>query len=240
MTGNLPAIQDKNFTSKFLGKILKNTADGITGTFVTERKEHILAANRIFQGLLNGNFIQTVKTEWDDLKSKGRIKDDYEHTEQHHACLKEMLDFLDQDGPDKTRFEFMKKIFLMAATENVENRESLLPQQYMNLCRKLSSGDIFVLLTTYAVSKTDWKDKRSRSLRTWLDKIKIESGLKDRELVELYERNLIEHKLLTDRNTRVRPQGEVEQGEHCRLTDLAINICKYIEAYDEGDEIAGD
>lgn len=232
MTDNLPAIQDENFTSKFLGALI----EGVTGALVADRKDYVLTASHIFQGALNRNFIQSVKAEWDSYKEKGRIKDDYEQTEQHHACLKEMLDFLDQDGPDKVRFEFMKKIFLMAATEEVQDRESLLPQQYINLCRKLISGDVIVLLTVYKVSRSNWEGNQGKNLRVWLDKIKNESGLKDRELVEVYEKNLIRYKLLTpryDQSGKVNPDGhKIMEYNNCRLTDLAVNICKYIEAYD--------
>lgn len=145
---NLPIISDKDFTSKLFG-LLKNGSisgvQGLSGLFAMERKDMILTAGRLLQGVINWEFLDTLHREWDRLRKDSQIRDDYQKTEQHHACLQQMLDFLDSDKPDKIRFEFMKKIFLSAATEKGQNTDSILPQQYMFISRQLTSGDILLL-----------------------------------------------------------------------------------------------
>jgi len=67
--------------------------------------------------------------------------------------------------PDELRFSIIKRVFLVAATESVSDRNSLLPQQYMKICKKLESGEIMVLNATYFVAKEDWWQQERHSER---------------------------------------------------------------------------
>ena len=98
----------------------------------------------------------------------GKIKDEYQFSEQAQACLEEILDFLDNDSPDEIRFTVLKKVFMVAATETISDRDSLLPQQYMRLCRGLPSGEILILSTAYKMCKEGRHDYRSWNGRIWL------------------------------------------------------------------------
>lgn len=229
MGTELPAISDKNFTSKILDTTL-NLTQAITGIAVSKKGDFILSASRIFQSVINRNFLQTLKSEWDSYKKRGRIKDDYEETEQHHACLQEMLNFLDNDYPDKKRFEFIKKIFFIASTEKVTDRDSILPQQYMRICRSLTSGEVIVLTGTFKIYKSGEWNVKVRGAVSWLEKVAHVSGLKHIELVEFHERGLMEKALLTPR--RGGDNSGIIAGENCRLTKLALELHSFIEAYE--------
>ena len=87
------------------------------------------------------------------VPEEGSIKDDYQATEQHAECLQELLDFLDQESPDQFRFDALKKILLISATEEHSSRDSVLPQQYMKIVRELGSLELLVIITTYALAK---------------------------------------------------------------------------------------
>jgi hypothetical protein len=229
MKTKLPTISDKDFTSKVLEATL-NLTQAVTGIAVSNRKDFVLSGSRIFQSAINRNFLQTLKSEWDSYKQKGRIEGDYEGTEQHHACFQEMLDFLDNDLPDKIRFGFMKKIFLTASTEEVLDRDSVLPQQYMRICRSLSSGEVIVLTATFKIYKSgEWKAD-TQSAVIWLEKVARVSGLKHIELVGLHERSLMDKALLTPRQAG--DKSGIVEGKYCRLTKLAIDIYSFIEAYE--------
>jgi len=228
----LPAKTSDTFdTSNLLGLTIMSLAEGITGVAASERKDLILSLGHLFQRIRSGRFLQTLKNEWDGYRDKGRISDDYMETEQHQECLQEMLDFLDKDSADQIRFSFLKKIFLTAATENPTKRDSLLPQQYMKVCRKLSSGEVLVLQATYEIAKSGHWDPNDTSARNWEVAIAEESGLRYPELVEVHERNLMAKNLITSRTHS--DKSGVTLGQHYRLSDLGYEICKFIESYDD-------
>jgi len=235
---NLVSKEGKDDTSKFLTEVVKGLVEGITGVAASERKDLILSLGHLFQRARSGRFLRTLIDDWDHYREKGRIKDDYIRTEQHQECLQEMLDFLDKDSLDELRFSVLKKIFLIAATETQSSRDSILPQQYMRLCRALNAGEVLVLSATYHIAKHDAAVQKIATLQDtsavkWLATIAKKSGLKTPELVEIHERNLIEKNLLTRRELGDR--SGVGLGKHYRLTGLGYEICQFFESYEGND-----
>ncbi|MDD4681161.1 MAG: hypothetical protein PHP79_09835 [Clostridia bacterium] len=162
---------------------------------------------------------------------KGSIKDDYQYTNQHLTCLQELLGFLENDITDELRFTVLKKIFFVSAAEEILDRDNPLPVMYFKICKSLSSGEILVLKTTYELTKEEaWKEMKTNSATDWLDMISKKAGLIYPELAELYEQELIGKNLITPREHT--DKSGVTKGEHFRLTNLAYNLCRYIEAYD--------
>lgn len=198
-----------------------------TSIAASEKKELYLSVGHILQAIRKGKFLSQFLNEWNQYRDKGRIKEDYQNTEQHYTCIQEMLDFLDSDPPEEIRFDILKKIFLVAATEKVSDRKSLLPQQYMKVCRTLSSGEIIVLSTAYKISKQEYP--KYSAADGWLRKIAEESGLIHPELVEIHEEELMKKHLLSPRVYSDR--SGINVGQHFRLISLGLDICNYIENY---------
>ena len=228
-TDQLPEIPSRD-TGTILDDAYKTLIEGLTGIFASDRKEHVLALGHVLQRLRTGGFLRVLRRELQEYCKRGRIKPDYMDTEQHRECLQEMLDFLDGDGPDQVRFTLMKKIFLVTATETLSTRESVLPQQYMRICRGLSSGEVLVLTSTYARAKAGGALPTSGSARAWLTAIAEESGLKHHELVELHERTLIEKNMLTPRT--LPDHSGIMAGPEFRLTHLGFAVCEFLSGYD--------
>jgi hypothetical protein len=132
--------------NKNTGDVIKDTlvclVEGLTGIAASERKELAFSVGHIFQSLRKGQFLSILLKEWNAYRDKGRIKEDYIGTEQHKACLQELLSSLDKDCPDDVKFQTLKKIFMVAATEKASDRNSLLPYQYLRLCSEMTSGEI--------------------------------------------------------------------------------------------------
>jgi hypothetical protein len=207
----------------------------MTGIAASERRELALSVGHIFQSLIKGQFLSRLGIEWDSYREKGRIKDDYIDTEQHRSCLQEVLAFLDNDCPDEIRFEVMKKVFLVAATETVSDRNSLLPYQFLRLCRGMSSGEVIVLNATYRIAKSGQVPDLAGATQ-WLDAIAKESGLGHASLVEIYEEDLIKKRLLSRRLHSDR--SGVATKPHFRLTSLGFELCDYVASYDSPSEEA--
>jgi hypothetical protein len=229
-----PAAPSPRFdTSKTISRTLTAIAEGITGIASSERKDWILSFGHLLQRLRGSDLLATFINEWNAYREKGKIREDYTQSDQHKDCLQELLDFLDQGSPDAARFAVLKKILLVAATESASNRASVLPQQYMRLCRNLTSGELLVLLTAHEVSKAPPSVKLDtpESAILWLETIARVSGLHHPELVEIHERALIEKNLITPRLYPDR--SGVSMGSHFRLTQLAHELCAFVACYEE-------
>lgn len=232
MADLVPYDKNKDATSRLLRETLRGLVEGTTGLAVSERKDFMLSLSYIFQRARSSTFLHALNEEWQRYREKGRIKDDYSQSEQHQDCLREMLDFLDRDSPDAVRFGMLKAIFLGAATETPSNRDSVLPQQYMSICRTLTSGEAIVLQSTFAIyERGGWSKSTQYPAREWINTIAKESGLESPELVEIHEQKLIEKRFLTNRQHA--DHSGVVIGEHYRLTTLGLGICRFIKTYEQ-------
>lgn len=193
----------------------------MTGVATAEKKDLILSVSRVLQNIRATNLLGLLKNEWEYWKEKGKIKEDYHQTEQHLNCLHELLEFLENDIPDELRFNTLKKILLVAASESLSDRNDILPQQFLAISKRLSSGEMMVLFAAYKLAKEC--DFNYPSSNVWKKDISANSPLKFTALVELHEKNLIELKLIGA------PSFFTKQ---CRLSDLGIEFCRYIEAYE--------
>lgn len=219
-------------TSDMLHTTFYNLVEGITGLATSERRDLILSVGHIVQRLRTTSLLNSLRQEWNHYRDKGRIREDYQYTDQHLNCLQELLEFLDKDIPDEIRFTTLKKIFFVAAQEGISDRNSHLPLHFIRLCKAMSSGEVLVLQTTYEAAKTEkYKDESRFGTRKWLEFIADHSSLVFPELVESFESELIKKHLITD---RVHPdRSGVILGKNFRLTGLGHMLCSYIEKYDE-------
>ncbi len=220
-----------------LDRTITHLLEGFTGIASSKREEWALSIGHILQRLTAGRLLEAFRKEWEDYRKKGRIEDDYESTEQCHSCLQELLDFLDKDLPDEQRFNVLKQIFLVAATEGVSDRDSDLPLQYMQICRKLTAGEVLVLNTAYRIAiKQPNRMSDNMVVAHWQKVIAKESGLTYPELVEVHENGLAEKNLIYKRTPTGRPdidRYEAKVGNHFRLTNFGYAICSYIDHYNE-------
>lgn len=223
-----PRNNDK--TSGFLADTFQNLMEGITGIASSEKKEWYLSVGYLLQRTRNGRFLKTLKGEWDKYRDKGRIEDDYLDTDQHQECLQEMLDFLDNDSPDKTRFTVLKNVFLNTATEEYSSRGDLLPQQLMRICRSLNSTEVLILQACYRLHKKGMAPSR-KSARDWRIAIVQNSDLGYSDLVEsnefpLENKGLIHRRLVPDKS-------QFSQLGHFRLTGLGLRLCEFMAEHDQ-------
>ena len=214
----------------------ENTASGgniqacleaLSGALSLNRQELGLRLGHILQRIRGQGFLGAFAKEIDDLRSKGRIADDYLATEQAQASLQLILNFLDDDAPDEIRFDFVRRAFLAAATESTADRESVVPQEFVKLATRLSSGSVLLFGATYRIAKTQYQPKMDAAM--WLDHMAKESGLEYSGLVEIYELELIDLGLLTDRTHADR--SGIELGAFFRLTNLGMTLSKFVESY---------
>ena len=201
---------------------------GIAGLIASGRGDYIISMGRILQRKRGRHFFTALKEEWNVFVDKGKIKEDYSESEQCEACLQELLDCLDNDSPDEIRFSVLKKLFLSVATEGLSNRDDVLPQQYIRIARTLDSGQVLLLLASLKAARND-RAVIGRDYGTWLERVKAYSGLRYTELIQSNEEGLVSKRLLMPLSSI----GGMNPGEHARLTSLGLELCRFIEHYDQ-------
>lgn len=214
----------KDVALKRMRETYDSLSQALTGIAVSDRKDWALSIGYLLQRARGGQFLRALMREYEKYRDKGKIKDDYAGTEQCQATLQEILDCLDKDSPDEVRFSFLKKLFLSIATEELSNREDVIPQQYMKIARALDSGEVLVLLASYEIAK---KGRDVIDFPAWMHNVRDYSGLKHAELIQLFEKTLIEKKLILP------SFGSMHTAEHHRLTSLGYEMCRFIEHYDK-------
>jgi hypothetical protein len=225
---NVSLQKSKLSTSDVLDQTILSLAEGITGIAASEQTEWLRSVGFLLQRVRSGRFLETFRTEWNAYRDKGKVKDDYIFTDQHQECLQELLDFLDQDTPDQIRFTVLKNIFLTTSSETISDRNSALPQQYMKICRSLTSGEVLVLLAVSQLAK-EGAQLIVNSAVAWHATVAHKAELVDAELVELHEQGLLDKKLITPRKHN--DKSGVDLGDNFRLTGLGVNLCKFMESY---------
>ncbi len=219
-------------TENVITNTLTALLQGLTGIATSDKKDLILSVSHIFQKMRGGQFLSIFLEEWKKYKEKGKVKKDYHFTEQHKACLQELLEFLDKDSPDEVRFTVLKQIFLVAASEQESDRDSFLPQEFMKIARSLSSGEVILLKSNWEIAKSkEAKYRYKRSASEWILDVKEASGMRHKELVEIHEQGLMNKKLLTPRELADR-SGVRLHPQHYRLTELGFELCSFIEKYE--------
>ena len=202
-----------------------------TGVVSADGKDLLVSLGQFVQRARSDNFTRALLAEIKQWKDRGRVKDNYVRTDQFQTNFQELLDAIDKDLLDEQRFGVLKKILMVACSEKACGRDSVLPHEYMQVCRQLASGELLVLFFAYrATKKADFTEKRTGPAINWLKDIADNSALKHAALVEVHEEGLMARRLLTPRAQDDRSGVLLKNN---RLTDLAIGICDFISRYDE-------
>lgn len=230
-TQNRELSIEKIDPSRILDVTFNDLIATLTGILSSNKTDYVLSLGRLFQKYRSTGFFRALLDEMKMYRKKGKIDEGYPNTEQGKACIQEMLDFLDNDSPDEIRFEFMKKILLTIMSEDINDRDSVIPQQLLKISRELSSGEILVLLSAFSIFKDGEVKSEDSNAERWLNKLAEKSGLKYSELVEIHEHNLIDKNLLTMRTYS--DKSGVRLGNYNRLTKMGHAICEYVEQYEK-------
>lgn len=189
-------------------------AEFFTGVACSSRSDWGRSVGHIVQGVIGGRGLSNLQKEVECYIDAGRIKKDFVTSIQGERCLVELLKFLEQEIPDHDRLELLRRIYIVSATEELHNRESPLPLQFMQIARSLTQGEIIVLFTAYRIDRTG-----SSMLREHFDLFVEETSLKYSELVLQHIQSLSEKRLL-------RQDGKM-------MTIMGRAFCEFVSYYDE-------
>lgn len=221
-------LSDPKSLVKFLQQPTIAITETLTGILSSDTSELKLATGRIVQGALKFKLLTQLGKELKILKDKGKIKEDYFATHQQQATLVDLLKFIDEECPDEEVFKALKSIFFTSISKNSSEQNSLKAYHFLQICKQLKSGDILLLKTCYKIFKKREKEPlTTTSASGWISETANQSKLLQ-GMVELYEDNLMQLKLISGRVHSDRTG--VEPGKF-RLTDLGIELCEFITKY---------
>jgi hypothetical protein len=221
-------------TPTILDKTINDLLDGLTGIALSDKTNYVLTASKLLKGLRSGKFLSILNQEWKEMQKKGKISSDFEFDEIYYDSLSEILDYLDNDIPNHNIFNVLKNIFIKSAIE--EQKDDLLPLQFIKIAKELTEGELIVLSTIYRLFKTPslrQEKERLESASNYISLVAHESGLKHNALVEIHEQKLIEKKLITGRHYG--DGSGVRLEPDFRLTSLGKSFCDYVENYKENE-----
>jgi len=193
----------------------------------------VMLPSRIVQTQRNSVFLRDLKNGYERLVEEGKVEKEYSKSEQGTACLQELLAALEQPPVDQVRFNAMKAVFLAAATQTISKVDDILPQLILRTVAALEPGEIVLLGVTFEIAERgEYKTGREiGGVQQWCQYIVSKSNFKATAIVEYYEEKLMEKKLLSGRTHTDR--SGISVGQQFRLTDFAVELCKFLKAGQE-------
>lgn len=210
-------------------------AECLTGLLASDASELKLSTGRLVQASIKHKLLTQLGEEIKKYREKGQIKEDYFATYKEQASLLELLKFIDEDIPDEERFKAMKSIFLYSITNDISSEDKELSYELLKICKKINSGELLVLKVCYDIVNKKpatiiYKNIEDyHNVSEWLSIISKQLGHNLSSLVEIYENNLTELKLITD---RIYPdRSGFGKSKYFRLTTLGLKLCEFITRY---------
>ena len=224
----------------FLKQPAVKMAKALPGILASGRTDLVLSAGRLVQASFEYSLLKQLGQELNHYVEKGKIKKNYFATNKNQVSLYELLKFIDKEIPDEERFKAMKSIFLSSVSKNSSREDEELAYELMQICKKLSSGEILILKAVYNMvnerlrENTEKPDLNATRASFWFTAVASQVGHNMPKLVERYELNLMDLKLITERNQPHNfstPQDTFKKSDYFRLTPLGYKLCEFITRY---------
>lgn len=220
--------QDTVALDKLLQNGSVNLTAALTGFFMTDNSSKVGVAGRIVQAVLKGKFLKQLGQEFEELRQKGKIKENLFENENRIASLLEMLQYIDSELTDQEVFNAMKSIFFASLDQHASEKDEIAAYQILKVCRKLSSGELLVLKVCF--ERIGYlKSNAVYGAGQWLSEVGTSLGFAT-ELVETFEETLIQKKLLSDRAHSDR--SGIKSSENYRLSGLGIQLKEFLDRYE--------
>ena len=222
-------IDNEKSIMNFLQQPTVKIAEVLTGVLSSGMSDHKLSAGQLLQALIKGKLFTQLGRELQKYKNKGEIKEDYFKSDKNRMSFYELLKFIDEDVPDEERFRAMKSIFLKSISKDAKEEDEEMAYEIMQICKKLSSGELIVLRTAYNMVQKNEHNNGLGGAKDWLDIIAQQIGHSIPSLVEVHEEKLMKLKLVSGRTYS--DKSGFERTKYFRLTELGYKLCEFISKY---------
>jgi hypothetical protein len=218
-------LQDPGILEEFLAEPLTFIAETITGALGDGGNGLAIRGGRIVQAILKGNLFQQWAAEFNGLRERGRIPDDFAETKYGFQTWVELMTIIDEESPDADRLEALKAMFFALNKVNATDGERIAAYQMWQVTKGLTSGELFLLKIVYEQQQSYGSDD---NYRTWSTHMARASGHGMTALIDLHEKKLTELGLLSERKFG---DGSGIYSSNARLTEFGIRFCLNIRNY---------
>ncbi len=198
--------------------------EATTGLVELDNRQKLGTLGRIAQSIVHQNFWKQFEKEWNELRTQGRISDDYVESKSCETTFSRMAVSVDTVKVDTESLELIKNIFVNAAMRN--SRDGIV-NHYIDIAKDLSTGEVQILQACYRnlIDKEYVPKNGLHSFESWCQDLAVSSGLAYSALVEKYADSLIEKKLLKKREHS--DLSGFAEGTTCGLTELAVGTMEF-------------
>jgi hypothetical protein len=185
----------------------------------------------VLQRLNEMRFGDAFFIELEEMRSAGRIREDFDQTDAGVSSLREFFELID-GKPDGERFRAFCALFMSANAPDADTNEGIFDIELMGILRRLSAGEMhllsaFLKVRSYTVGSGNF-----------MELLASELGYKSEALVHRNVAALIEEKLI-EQSTWKNLGGAVGEQKHL-LTDLGEALANRIDKYNSFKQNAGD
>jgi hypothetical protein len=230
LTRHLPQdLRSSEAVRAFLSDPLSTTTAMITAALASGREEIVLAGGRIAQAILKGRTFKQLGLELEELRKKGKIREDYADSKYGFNSFVELMTMIESDAPDADKLSAAKAMFVALNSPNAPEGEAFLRFQLFRAVLKLSGSQIVLLGICHKLHKERIYDANAtRTAQNWLNMVAQRIGHRGFSLIELDETALIKAGIITDR--LLADRSAIDPND-ARLTDLGVKLCELIESY---------
>lgn len=219
---------------------LVSLVQALTGTLTSDKNDLIRDVGHLVQRGIQGRLATGLGETYNDLKSRGKIKADYETTDQFRQEASYVFGAISSDGAiDEERFDAMKNIFLNSAQERISGRDDSIPVELMRVCNTLNMGEILVLEAASRLNENAMQQIASGESHTlgyepgietsWFELIAKESGMGVTDMVIPYEESLVAKRLFNKRTGG----GMIVADTNYHLSGMGLKLCEFIKTYEQ-------
>jgi predicted transcriptional regulator len=170
-------------------------------------------------------FIPALLDEIEEMRSAGKIRDDFNQTDAGASSLREFLEMIG-GKPDEERFRAFCALFMSANAPDADSKEAILDVELMSILRSLSGAEMHLL--SVFLKTPSFKVEGGRD---YIGSLSKELGHDSRALVERNVKALLEANLV-ESNTWENLGGTVGQVKQI-LTDLGMALRTRTEKYNK-------
>lgn len=145
-----------------------------TGVATYGKKDFILAGGQLLASAIKldlwGEFLYQLK----EANKKGKTKRKFYNSRHGRINLNELFGYLDKnESPDEDVFKAIKDIFFASIQQGTKIQDEVRAYQLIQVCKKLKSVDILVLLAAYKLylRHKEGENLNIRSTQDWQVKI---------------------------------------------------------------------
>jgi hypothetical protein len=165
-------LQDPALIEQLLDQPLAIVAGAVTEWIKSGNGYCAGVGLRVAQAALKGRVFQQLARELDELRSKGKIPDDFAEKKFGYQTWVELLTVLDGEPLDEDRLEALKAMFYAVNKVGATDGERILGYQLFQIAKRLTSRELLLLRAVFdAYNSGEYSSPTATNLGVWAEQM---------------------------------------------------------------------